>query len=93
MSVHIACVCVCGVVQYQVMTVVTFVLLLSGSAYVLVNGLENSKAYPYIQQSMFELITRYQWDVSARRSVDIIQEYVSPFQPFSLSSPFIYTGV
>lgn len=59
------------------MLVVTFVLMLSGSTYVLVNGLEDSNAYPYIQQSMKELINKYQWDVSARRSVDIIQEYVS----------------
>ncbi|XP_050728972.1 tetraspanin-2A-like isoform X2 [Eriocheir sinensis] len=64
------------IVAYIIMTFITFVMLIAGSAYVLANGLESSNVYPYIQKTMRELIYRYQWDVAARRSVDIIQEYV-----------------
>ncbi|XP_071541150.1 tetraspanin-2A-like isoform X1 [Panulirus ornatus] len=66
----------CLIVSYMAMTVVTFLLLLGGSAYVLDNGLEDTRIYPWIQEKMRQLIYRYQWDTSARRSVDIIQEYV-----------------
>ena len=61
----------------MVFTVVTFIMLLGGSAYTLDNGMEDSKAYPFIQEQMRQLIHQYQWDVAARRSVDIVQEYVS----------------
>ncbi|XP_050728970.1 tetraspanin-2A-like isoform X1 [Eriocheir sinensis] len=64
------------IIVYIIMTFITFVMLIAGSAYVLANGLESSNVYPYIQKTMRELIYRYQWDVAARRSVDIIQEYV-----------------
>lgn len=64
------------IVIYMCMTVVTFIMLLAGSAYTLDNGMEDTKAYPYIQEEMRRLIYLYQWDVAARRSVDIIQEYV-----------------
>lgn len=61
---------------YKVMTVLTFLMLLGGSAYILDNGMEGSKLFPYVQETMRDLIYRYQWDVVARRSVDIIQEQV-----------------
>lgn len=61
---------------YKVMTVITFLLLLGGSAYVLDNGMEGSRAFPWIQETFRNLIYRYQWDVSARRAVDIVQEQV-----------------
>ncbi|XP_063888411.1 tetraspanin-2A-like isoform X1 [Scylla paramamosain] len=64
------------VVVYMIFTVITFIMLLGGAAYTLDNGMEDSKAYPFIQEQMRQLIHRYQWDVAARRSVDIIQEYV-----------------
>ncbi|XP_063611236.1 CD151 antigen-like [Penaeus indicus] len=62
---------------YKIMTVVTFGLLLGGSAYVLDNGLEDSRIYPWLQEAIRNKIYQYQWDVSARRTVDILQEYVS----------------
>ncbi|XP_076033390.1 tetraspanin-2A-like isoform X1 [Oratosquilla oratoria] len=64
------------IIIYKVMTVVTFILLLGGSAYILDNGLEQSKIYPWLQDAIREKIYQYQWDVSAKRTVDIIQEYV-----------------
>ncbi|XP_042891771.1 tetraspanin-2A-like isoform X1 [Penaeus japonicus] len=64
------------VLTYKVMTVLTFGLLLGGSAYVLDNGLEDSRIYPWLQEAIRNKIYQYQWDVSARRTVDILQEYV-----------------
>ncbi|XP_063888412.1 tetraspanin-2A-like isoform X2 [Scylla paramamosain] len=64
------------IIVYMIFTVITFIMLLGGAAYTLDNGMEDSKAYPFIQEQMRQLIHRYQWDVAARRSVDIIQEYV-----------------
>nr|ABY77968.1 tetraspanin-like protein CD9 [Penaeus chinensis] len=64
------------VLTYKIMTVVTFGLLLGGSAYVLDNGLEDSRIYPWLQEAIRNKIYQYQWDMSARRTVDILQEYV-----------------
>ncbi|XP_045617279.1 tetraspanin-2A isoform X3 [Procambarus clarkii] len=61
---------------YMVMTVIIFILLLAASAFLLDNGLEDSHLLPFIQDSMRSLIHQYQWDVAARRSVDIIQENI-----------------
>ena len=55
---------------------VTFVMLLGSSAFLLSHGLENSKLYPYVQETMRGLIYLYETDMEAKRSVDIIQEYV-----------------
>ncbi|XP_068209746.1 tetraspanin-2A-like [Palaemon carinicauda] len=63
-------------IAYKVMTVITFLLLLGGSAYLLDNGMEDTRLFPYVQEEFRNLIYRYQWDVSARRGVDIIQEQV-----------------
>ncbi|KAG0725046.1 Tetraspanin-2A [Chionoecetes opilio] len=76
--------------KYMVFTVITFIMLLAGSAYTLDNGLEDSKIYPFIQEQMRTLIYQYQWDVSARRSVDIIQEYVGCCGGYSASD---YTDI
>ncbi|XP_045617278.1 tetraspanin-2A isoform X2 [Procambarus clarkii] len=64
------------VFMYMVMTVIIFILLLAASAFLLDNGLEDSHLLPFIQDSMRSLIHQYQWDVAARRSVDIIQENI-----------------
>lgn len=64
-------------VQYKVFTVIAFLMLLGGSAYILDNGMEDTKLFPWVQVRMRELIHQYQWDVAARRTVDIVQEYVS----------------
>lgn len=64
------------VLTYKIMTVLTFAILLGGSAYVLDNGLESSRIYPWLQEAIRNKIYQYQWDVSARRTVDILQEYI-----------------
>ncbi|ROT68825.1 tetraspanin-like protein CD9 [Penaeus vannamei] len=73
------------VLTYKIMTVVTFGLLLGGSAYVLDNGLEDSRIYPWLQEAIRNKIYQYQWDVSARRTVDILQEYVGCCGGYSAS--------
>lgn len=61
---------------YKVMTVITFLLLLAGSAYLLDNGTEKTQLFPYVQEEFRNLIYQYQWDVASRRAVDMIQEQV-----------------
>ncbi|KAK8725824.1 hypothetical protein OTU49_010498 [Cherax quadricarinatus] len=63
-------------IAYKVMTVINFIFMLSASAYLLANGLEDSNLYPYVQETMKGLINQYQWDLTAKRSVDIVQEYI-----------------
>nr|XP_053648632.1 tetraspanin-2A-like isoform X2 [Cherax quadricarinatus] len=64
-------------IAYKVMTVVNFIFMLSASAYLLANGLEDSNLFPYVQETMKGLINQYQWDMTVKRSVDIIQENVT----------------
>lgn len=66
----------CMILAYKAMTIVTFIMMLGGSAYVLDHGLESSKIYPWLQEAIRNQIYRYQIDTSARRSVDIVQEYI-----------------
>ncbi|XP_045617280.1 tetraspanin-2A isoform X1 [Procambarus clarkii] len=66
----------CLLGTYMTMTVVTFLLLLGESAFMLNHGLEDSLLFPYIQDTMKSLIHQYQWDTAAKRAVDIVQEYI-----------------
>ncbi|KAG7166378.1 Tetraspanin-2A-like 2 [Homarus americanus] len=78
------------IIVYKVLTVVTFIMLLVGSGYILAHGLEDSQAFPVIQEAMRNLIYQYQWDMNSRRTVDIIQEYVGCCGGYSASD---YTDI
>ncbi|KAK4303081.1 hypothetical protein Pmani_024883 [Petrolisthes manimaculis] len=77
-------------IAYKVFTVIAFIMLLGGSAYILDHGMEDTKLFPWVQRRMRELIHQYQWDVSARRTVDIVQEYVGCCGGYSASD---YTDI
>ena len=46
------------------------------STFLLLNGLEGTNLFPYVQVTMRDLIYRYEIENDAKRTVDIIQEYV-----------------
>lgn len=70
-------------ILYAVLSAICFIMNLGGATYLLSIGLEATAAYPYIQEYFRNLIYRYNIDVDARRTVDIIQEYIGCCGGFS----------
>ncbi|KAB7495010.1 CD9 antigen [Armadillidium nasatum] len=55
---------------------VAFVLEIAGASYLLANGTKNSKMTVVLQTNLYNLISRYNYDVSAKRSLDIVQQWI-----------------
>jgi len=65
-----------------VVSFIAWVLNLTGAIYLLSVGLEATRAFPFIQENFRNLIYQYNYDMVAKRTVDIIQEYVSRLMNF-----------
>ncbi|CAG0921603.1 unnamed protein product [Notodromas monacha] len=61
---------------YACITGIAFILSLAGAAYTLNNGIEYSELTPWLKTRFFELISRYDEDVKARRIMNMIQERI-----------------
>ncbi|XP_018014956.1 tetraspanin-2A [Hyalella azteca] len=63
-------------IAYIATSVLAFSVNLGGAIYLLSIGLDSTGAYQYIQENFANLIYRYNYDITAKRSVDIIQETI-----------------
>ncbi|KAF2364812.1 Tetraspanin/Peripherin, partial [Trinorchestia longiramus] len=72
-------------IMYVVMSAVSFSLNLGGAIYLLSIGLESTKAFPFIQEQFRNLIYQYSYDMTAKRTVDIIQETIGCCGGYSAS--------
>lgn len=59
------------------MALISFLLEIIGSSYLLVNGVPGTKLNQWLSDKFYYLIAHYTSDIPSRRSMDIVQTYVS----------------
>ena len=63
--------------QFFGMIVICFILEIAGASYILVHGTQGSQLNIWLEERFYELLAAYTYDDRSKRTVDIIQEWVS----------------